>query len=547
MCTQKFLSCTPSLNFPTDLDFNYTKSASKVNLDQNHDIFTLKNEASASHCNFIHYPTNFSSMSRLYMLPSTNGKTHYVSISFDSSQNHEKSSNAVIMLHCFNIFDLVNSIFDVPLTGAYIVTGICSGEGPCLYLSTFTGVFEFQCSAAQQGEKTLENDYFLWLSRMVVLKVKMVSISSLFSISKIHYNSGGGCFTKIFEAKHCYTSQPLVLKAIPKKNSHVSLNHHESTGPSEINILRILDHSYIVKLQTAFQDDVFYYLALEYLPGYNLYRWLQRYGFFSENQARAVMVRVFSALAYLESQGIIHRDIKLENLVLHDPNDPSSVKLIDFGLSTFLNTPRSRMRCGSPGYVAPEIISKQTYGSSADVFSAGVVLYCLLTGTAPFYSHGDSPSTTLYKNQKCQIYYDPVVWKNISINARDLISKLLEKNPLKRYSASQALMHTWLLGSIKCLSFKRVTSKTDSKLHERNSEGLFFQKQSHEKPHVDTCEPMRFVFRSSIPTSRPSRYTCLKFGLPTNKKQYIQTEFKMETSVTRIPLLQRDCQRFSFF
>jgi hypothetical protein len=197
MCTPKLPPCTPSLNFPIDFNFGFTTNASQINLNTNHHIFALKNEVNGNHCNFVQYRTNMPLMSQLYMLPSTNGKTHYASISFNPSLIPNTSSNAVFMLHCFNLMDPVNPLFDVPLTGAYIVTGICSEEGPCLYLSTSIGVFEFQCSITQQGQKILENDYFLWLSRMVVLKIKIVSINRLFFISKIHYNSNGGSFAKV--------------------------------------------------------------------------------------------------------------------------------------------------------------------------------------------------------------------------------------------------------------------------------------------------------------------------------------------------------------
>ena len=303
---------------------------------------------------------------------------------------------------------------------------------------------------------------------------------------------------------------------------------YQSAGEVEIDILRKLHHEYIVKLYTAFQDELYYYLVLEYLPGCNVYEWLHQHGHYTEQQTRQIMFRILTALTVLESQGIVHRDLKLENLVVENPYDPTSVKLIDFGLGAFLWTPRIEMKCGSPGFVAPEIISKKPYGTPVDIFSAGVVLFCILTGTSPFYSHGDTPSMILYKNQDCKVNYAPNIWKNISLEARDLLSKLLHRDPEKRYSASQALMHCWMTRCSRSLPTKNLR--------------FDFLTESHPNDHeiISTVNPVECHVNSlAFFYWREHQSNTLNFHGPNQPSVKRPRGCLLnETSVTRVPLLR---------
>ena len=142
--------------------------------------------------------------------------------------------------------------------------------------------------------------------------------------------------------------------------------------------MRKLDHDSIIKLFNIYESDRHIYLVLEFLSGGELFERIVKKGQYSENDACTLMTKLLSALAYMHSKGIMHRDIKPENLILKDTENDWDVKIADFGLAT-LKTVGEQMfrRCGTPGYVAPEILDDQKYDERVDIFSAGVILYVL--------------------------------------------------------------------------------------------------------------------------------------------------------------------------
>jgi serine/threonine protein kinase len=161
------------------------------------------------------------------------------------------------------------------------------------------------------------------------------------------------------------------------------------------------------------------------------------------------MINVLDALNYLHSKSIIHRDLKLENLLLVNPDNDFMIKICDFGLACFSEDADAE-RCGSPGYVAPEILHKKPYSCEVDMFSIGIVLFTLLAGEAPF--NGSSVSEILVKNKNCRIEFKEKSWKNVSENAIDLVKGMTEQDPAKRISAEEALRHPWLYEAGKLIS-----------------------------------------------------------------------------------------------
>ena len=151
---------------------------------------------------------------------------------------------------------------------------------------------------------------------------------------------------------------------------------------------------------------------------------------FSENSASMLMLNLLSALDYLHQNQIVHRDIKLENILMVDPADDTKILLADFGLCSDVDGAYLQSKCGSPGYMAPELIHGPDYGTKVDIFSAGIILYILLAGVAPF--PGKNEDEVLRRNIKGEIFFPEKYWKSISPEAIDLVLKMTDNKPTSR-------------------------------------------------------------------------------------------------------------------
>lgn len=150
------------------------------------------------------------------------------------------------------------------------------------------------------------------------------------------------------------------------------------------------------------------------------------------------MRHMLEALSYMHENKVVHRDLKPENLILASKDNDYDLRIADFGLASFVKPGELlKLRCGSPGYVAPEILEDRGYDEKSDVFSAGVILYVLLTGRPVF--RGYNLNEILLKNKNCEIEYPEKYWNKISDKAKDVVAKLLTKDPKYRISAAEAL------------------------------------------------------------------------------------------------------------
>ena len=154
------------------------------------------------------------------------------------------------------------------------------------------------------------------------------------------------------------------------------------------------------------------------------------------------MKNMLEALAFMHQHKVVHRDLKPENLILMSKDNDYDLRIADFGLATYVKTNEVlKLRCGSPGYVAPEILEDIGYDEKSDIFSAGVIMCVLLTGRPVF--RGYNLNEILVKNKKCEIHYPGKYWDKISAEAKSIVGLMLKKDPKERISAEDALQHKW--------------------------------------------------------------------------------------------------------
>ena len=219
-----------------------------------------------------------------------------------------------------------------------------------------------------------------------------------------------------------------------KENQIVNLRN-------EIKTLKKVNHENCVKLYRIYEDSNAFYMIMEYVKYGNLLERLVSIRIYTESEALKLIKRLLGVIEYLHSLGIIHRDIKLENILMASNSNNTDFKLADFGLATCIEK-LHKTKCGSPGFMAPEIINGSYYSLKADIYSIGVVLYILLSGKQPFYSK--SLQSILEKNKRGKVKYTGNAWKSISAFGCNFVSILLSKDPNLRPTAEQALLHPWL-------------------------------------------------------------------------------------------------------
>ncbi|CAG9331414.1 unnamed protein product [Blepharisma stoltei] len=209
---------------------------------------------------------------------------------------------------------------------------------------------------------------------------------------------------------------------------------------NEITILRKLDHPNIIKLYRVYENDSQVSLVLDYLEGGDLFSRIMEKSKLNESSVAKLTQNLLNTLEYLNTYNIAHRDIKLENIMMVSKNDDSNFKLVDFGLAHEVNESMTQ-RCGSPGYVAPEILRGFKYGAKVDTFSVGCVVYILLSGKMPFF--GRDTKEVVRKNREGIICFRDRVWEHVSAEAINFIVKLMEPKPEERVDVHSALLHPW--------------------------------------------------------------------------------------------------------
>jgi len=260
---------------------------------------------------------------------------------------------------------------------------------------------------------------------------------------------GAGSYGRVILVQHKITQAKYAIKCIDKRNK---VNIEEKPYfRREIEIMYRVHHPNVVKLFGHFEDNKYCYFIMEYIPGGNVYNLVPKNGFRTVpiQTIASIMKDVISAVYFLHhmSPPIIHRDIKPENVVL-DQN--MKAKLTDFGWSNYMQGDMKRTTvCGTPVYLAPEIINNRGHDEKVDIWCIGVLLFELLTGISPF--QGFDVQTIKYNINRLNIAWQ----KNMDRDAVDLIKRILKYNPEERISLENMLLHPFMTkffpNAISCL------------------------------------------------------------------------------------------------
>lgn len=229
----------------------------------------------------------------------------------------------------------------------------------------------------------------------------------------------------------------------------------------EVAILKEMKHMHIIRLYDFFKESSTYYLVMEEMDGGELFDRIVAKAYYNEKEARDTCMIILEAVGYMHENNVAHRDLKPENLLLVSKSDDSEVKIADFGFAKKVYAECTlSTQCGTPGYVAPEILQGDKYDQRADMWSVGVILYILLGGYPPFI---ENTQRELFRKIKRGAYeFHEEYWGTVSKDARELIRSLLTVKPSERLSAEQALKNKWIRGDADSLAKKGLDKNLQS-------------------------------------------------------------------------------------
>uniref|UniRef100_A0A3P8U3G8 non-specific serine/threonine protein kinase n=1 Tax=Amphiprion percula TaxID=161767 RepID=A0A3P8U3G8_AMPPE len=335
---------------------------------------------------------------------------------------------------------------------------------------------------------------------------------------------GEGSFAKVREGLHALTGEKVAVKVIDKrkakKDSYVTKNLRR-----EGHIQQMIRHPNITQLLDILETENSYYLVMELCPGGNLMNRIYDKKRLDERETQKYIRQLVLAVEHLHRAGVVHRDLKIENLLL---DEQDNIKLIDFGLSNCAgilgySDPFST-QCGSPAYAAPELLSRKKYGPKVDVWSIGVNMYAMLTGTLPFTVE---PFSLRALHQKMVDKEMNPLPPSLSTAAICLLKKLLEPDPNKRPNIHQVMADSWL-------QLTHIHLKSSEKMGYKHSEVLSAVLTNR------ACHTLAVYFLLNKKMKRLSKeYRVRKSHLHVlkekQKNEYFQTQWRKHVDKLTIP------------
>ncbi|XP_072290965.1 serine/threonine-protein kinase H1 homolog [Eucyclogobius newberryi] len=286
---------------------------------------------------------------------------------------------------------------------------------------------------------------------------------------------GRGSFSRVVRVEHKSTRQPYAIKIIETR-----YREGREVCESELCVLRRVRHTNIIQLMEVFETAERVYMVMELATGGELFDRIIARGSFTERDATRVLQMVLDGVKYLHTLGITHRDLKPENLLYYHPGADSKIIITDFGLANSRKKGDEclmKTTCGTPEYIAPEILVRKPYTNAVDMWALGVISYILLSGTMPF---EDDNRMRLYRQiLKGKYSFTGEPWPSVSNLAKDFVERILTVDPAQRLSAGQALKHPWIVSMAASSSMKNLQRCISQNLLKRASSRCHSTKSSH--------------------------------------------------------------------
>jgi serine/threonine protein kinase len=342
------------------------------------------------------------------------------------------------------------------------------------------------------------------------------------------------------------------VKIISKQGSGID----EEKFIEEIRLLQKLGHPNIMTMEDVFEDEENIYIVTELMCGGELFDRILEKKFFSERDAAMYTQKILEAVSYLHSHGVVHRDLKPDNILFTELGKEGELKIVDFGFALDLMSNKRMMQAqaqlGTQGYAAPEIFSQSSYDEKCDVWSIGVITYIMLAGLPPFIEYDESMSSPFWvyvnqmkKNPEMELQFPPKLFKKISLQAQNFIKQCLEKNPLRRARSTDLLSHSWFKvartdvldrGSRRKYMSMTMVSGKKTPFNFEEAKKLYMQK--------DEEGLNKLIARTSTTagsmTMKFPRYTAMNFS---KRRSTGLTRSVTETSMTDAPIPEDDSEK----
>jgi len=270
-----------------------------------------------------------------------------------------------------------------------------------------------------------------------------IGYKSFFDYYDMLEDIGEGKFGVVKLGVHKKTKEKVAIKIIKKESMNAT---DIELVKSEIDIMKLCRHPNIVTLLDHFENSEYIFIIMELLTGGDLEEFFHKIKFkINENKAASIMFQLASGIKYLHDYGVLHRDLKPENIMLSDNTDKATIKIMDFGLSKIMG-PQERVAdgFGTLSFVAPEVLIRQPYNKQIDIWSLGVILYYMLSGTLPFDDENDNEEVIAKMTVFTDVQFPSKYWGKRTEEVIDLIKKCLIKNPEERIKIDEYLQHKWI-------------------------------------------------------------------------------------------------------